>query len=187
MSTCPKRSGDSEMAEGQASPKAEALGKDLHLGLQLCRANTLSLTRLQLALKSGDRRSTLEAIDRLHALDTQISQLVRRLPGHANDDPDMQALSRHVDEQNMAIAFEKLALVSAVSGPNLVSRHPAWNGGRETAEDLPDLPELGQRMPDLPDHLIVADELPYRKWLGILLGLLVFMAIAFAAVFALTG
>ncbi|CDO37923.1 hypothetical protein [Novosphingobium sp. KN65.2] len=187
MSTCPTRSGESELADAQADLKTEALRKDLRLGLQLCRANTLSLTRLQLALKSGDRRSTLEAIDRLHALDTQMGRLVRQVPGHANDDPEMQALARHVDEQNMAIAFEKLALVSAVSGPNLVSRHPAWNGGRETSEDFPDLPDPGERLPDLPDHLIVVDELPYRKWLGVLLGLLVFMAIAFAAVFALTG
>ncbi|WP_138921455.1 hypothetical protein [Novosphingobium pentaromativorans] len=187
MSTCPTRNGENDLSGLEAGREAEVLRKDLHLGLQLCRANTLSLTRLQLALKSGDRRSTLEAIDRLHTLDTQIGRLVRRLPGHANDDPDMQVLSRHVDEQNMAIAFEKLALASAVSGPNLVSRHPSWNGGRESADELPDLPYPDEPMPDLPEHLIVADDLPYRKWLGILFGLLTFMAIAFAAVFALTA
>lgn len=95
--------------------------ESLLLGLQLCRANTMSLTRLQLALRNGDRRCALEAIDRLHALDARIENLVERLPHPANEDTDWMAITRHLEDQKIAIAFEKLALASEISGPDMVS------------------------------------------------------------------
>lgn len=93
----------------------------LLLGLQLCRANTMSLTRLQLALRNGNRHCALEAIDRLHALDTKIENLVERLPPPANERQEWNAITRHLEDQKIAIAFEKLALASEISGPGMVS------------------------------------------------------------------
>lgn len=101
-------------------------GDDLLLGLQLCRANTMSLTRLQLALRSGDRRGALDSIDRLHALDAQLEDLVQRFPRSANENGELQAIEKHLDEQKIAIAFQKLALASGVSGPDLISETPSW-------------------------------------------------------------
>ena len=102
-------------------PHGSESQNDLLLGLQLCRANTMSLTRLQLALRSGNRRCALEAIDRLHALDARIEHLIERLPSPANEDADWQAIARHLEDQKIAIAFEKLALASEISGPDMIS------------------------------------------------------------------
>ncbi len=96
---------------------------DHALGLQLCRAGILSMTRLQLALERGDRRRAMEAIDRLHTFDSEVEQLVDRLSGPATD-ARMKAIARHLSEEKMELAFEKLALASGVSGPGLVSRTP---------------------------------------------------------------
>lgn len=105
-----------ETTHGDNAPR-----DDLLLGLQLCRANTMSLTRLQLALRTGNRRCALEAIDRLHALDARIERLVERIPTPANETSDWQAISKHLEDQKIAIAFEKLALASEIRGPDMVS------------------------------------------------------------------
>lgn len=94
---------------------------DHALGLQLCRAGILSMTRLQLALERGDRHRAMEAIDRLHAFDGEVEQLVDRLSGPASG-ARMKAIARHLSEEKMELAFEKLALASGISGPGLVSR-----------------------------------------------------------------
>lgn len=108
-------------------------------GLQLTRASTIALTRLQLALAGGDRRQTLAAIDRLHVLDGEIEHLVEGLPpppgsGSAASiggipvdreqlgDDRLVSLNEHLKDQKLALAFEKLALASGISGPDLVSR-----------------------------------------------------------------
>lgn len=110
-------------------------------GLQLTRASTIALTRLQLALAGGDRRQTMAAIDRLHILDGEIEHLVEGLPSpesetaapndgipvnHEESGDDLLAsLSEHLKDQKLALAFEKLALASGISGPDLVSAdHP---------------------------------------------------------------
>ncbi|GGC14174.1 hypothetical protein GCM10011494_36250 [Novosphingobium endophyticum] len=105
----------------------------LLLGLQLCRANTMSLTRLQLALRTGNRHCALEAIDRLHALDAKIEHLVERLPPPANERHEWNAIARHLEDQKIAIAFEKLALASEISGPGMVSS--THNGYDYVGED----------------------------------------------------
>lgn len=119
-------------------------------GLQLTRASTIALTRLQLALAGGDRRQTMAAIDRLHILDGEIEHLVEGLPPSSeseaaasgdgiavnreeSDDDLLASLSEHLKDQKLALAFEKLALASGISGPDLVSEdHPlaAENDGR---------------------------------------------------------
>ena len=64
-----------------ASPHGgAATAADLALGLQLCRAGLLSLTRLQLAVERGDRPRVMEAVDDLHALDVSIGRTVDALP-----------------------------------------------------------------------------------------------------------
>lgn len=113
-------------------PRLTGLAREVGRGLQLSRSTALSLTRLQLAIHSGDRRQALAALDRLHTLDAELEHLVAGLPGAARDDaPDAEpetaldaALIRHLEEQKLALAFEKLALVSEISGPDLVSDLP---------------------------------------------------------------
>lgn len=115
-------------------------------GLQLTRASTIALTRLQLALAGGDRRQTMAAIDRLHILDGEIEHLVAGLPwspesgaaasgeGFPVDreepgDDLLASLGEHLKDQKLALAFEKLALASGISGPDLVSSdHPLATG-----------------------------------------------------------
>ncbi len=94
---------------------------DYALGLQFCRVGLLSLTRLQLALERGDRSRAMEAIDDLHALDTEVAHLVGTLPV-SSDDPRQGRVARILNEGKMAVAFEKLALASGISGPDLSSR-----------------------------------------------------------------
>lgn len=123
------------------------LGRKVAEGLQLTRASTIALTRLQLALAGGDRRQAMAAIDRLHVLDGEIEHLVECLPsspdhqasqdgepsaddassadGAEPEDDLMASLGKHLNDQKLALAFEKLALASGISGPDLISpAHP---------------------------------------------------------------
>lgn len=94
---------------------------DQALGLQFCRIGLLSLTRLQLALERGDRLRAMEAIDDLHALDAEVERLVGALPVSPGD-ARQGRVARILKEGKMAVAFEKLALASGISGPDLASR-----------------------------------------------------------------
>lgn len=96
------------------------------LGLQHYRVGLLSLTRLQLALERGDRPRAMGAIDELHALDVEIERLVGTFPV-SSDDPRQRQVARILKEGKMAVAFEKLALASGISGPHLSSQ-PAVPG-----------------------------------------------------------
>jgi hypothetical protein len=148
---------------------------DLFLGLQFCRANALSLTRLQLALKSGDRQCALEAMDRLHALDAEIERLVQRLPSPENDDPEREVIDRHLSDQKLAIAFEKLALVSEISGPNMVSPPTALPPGE-------DPPPASLAWPIVPEPEPARwSAVPVRAALGFLLALMTMAAMAAVA------
>jgi hypothetical protein len=114
----------------------------------------MALTRLQLALQSGDRQATMAAMDRLHSLDAEMERLVDRLPERPGEDTEWSAISRHVSDQKLAIAFEKLALASEISGPDLVSRGAVPTIERSAANDadgaLADPPPL-RDWPILPD------------------------------------
>lgn len=169
MGTCPTERDDDD-----------ALRQDVRLGLQICRANSLSLTRLQLALKNGDRQCVLEAIDRLHDLDSRIGRLLKRLPAFANDDPEVQAICKHIDEQSIAVAFEKLALVSTVSGPDMVTERRVWSESLHT--DFPTESDARQL-----DGRTAGRSIPYQKALSFVLALLAFTALACMTVFALVG
>lgn len=116
-----------------ATPRPRGTGAPgvgaLRLGLQLSRANAMALTRLQLALCTGERRQALEAIDRLHTLDAKLERVVAQLDDapaedQGVDDQDWAALSTHLADQKLALAFEKLALASGITGPDLTSPSP---------------------------------------------------------------
>ena len=112
---------------------------DQALGLQFCRIGLLSLTRLQLALERGDRSRAMEAIDDLHALDAEVERLVGALPV-SPDDARQGRVARILKEGKMAVAFEKLALASGISGPDLSSRAAVPN---RTAHARPETEPAG--------------------------------------------
>lgn len=177
MTTCSAERQDHESSREPPAPDGTALRRDVYLGLQMCRANSLSLMRLQLALRKGDRHCVLEAIDRLHDLDTHIGRLLQRLPISANDDPETQAICKYIDEQSMAVAFERLALVSQISGPDMLSPTPHWGG--------PDRMGTSKEAPtDQPDAPIATRPEFSAKVLGLVLTLLTFTALVGAILFA---
>jgi hypothetical protein len=117
-------------AEGARGQPPRALSNaelctELLREVQLSRAQAMALTRLHFALAGGNRRTAMEAMDRLHALDAEAERLASRLPGPPAGDEELAAVSRHLVDQKLAIAFEKLALASSISGPGMVSRAAA--------------------------------------------------------------
>jgi len=116
---------------------------DAALGLQLCRASIMSLIRLQLAFERRDRMGAMEAIDRLHALDTEVERIMADLPG-GEDDPRRHVVNRILREEKMAVAFEKLALASGADGPALASPPPFLGQRHNLPGEVGDLdPEDG--------------------------------------------
>lgn len=120
-----------EAPEAEAAAPAIPLDPVSHLAaelsrtLQLSRAGALGLTRLQLAIKCGDRHAAMAAMDRLHAVDAEMERIVERLPQPDTGNPahaEWQAIARHLADQKLSLAFEKLAMVSEISGPDMVSR-----------------------------------------------------------------
>lgn len=136
-----------------SSPDSETILRQMHLGMQLFRANSLSLTHLQFALRHGDRRSVLESVDRLHELDCRIGRLLGELPEPGGDDPEFAEISRQIEQQRVAVSFEKLALVSQVRGPDMVTlSHPVDGAPPDDpapapASDHAPLPATGRRLP----------------------------------------
>lgn len=124
-------------------------------GLQLSRASTMALMRLQLAIRAGERLQAMEAMDRLDTLDAELERIISRLPSPANDDPAWQALAKHLDDQKLALAFEKLALASGIIGPDLVSIEHAWPDAPAGQQDAAAADAEEDRAPgensDLPD------------------------------------
>jgi hypothetical protein len=116
-------------------PEASNAGA-LGLGLQLTRASTIALTRLQIAVCKGERRQALEAIDRLHVLDRQLEQLVAGLDDVSAEDRDWRELSAYVADQKLALAFDKLVLASGISGPDMASPAGQSPGPGDGAAEL---------------------------------------------------
>ena len=144
--------GEEDAAPRAAGPQEESrpTAADQALGLQFCRAGLLSLTRLQLALERGDRAQAMAAIDHLHALDLEMERAVEALALPA---PVAwpEAIGGHLKEEKMAIAFEKLALASGISGPKLTGRSSTAPGVdapplREGASALGEWPPPEPRM-----------------------------------------
>ena len=88
--------------------------------LQLTRASTMALTRLQLALTRSDKHQARVAMDCLLDIDAELESFVADLSiPQELDDADWQSISEHLKALKTAIAFEKLALAGEISGPAL--------------------------------------------------------------------
>jgi len=144
------------------SPAAlDATLRHVMQGLQLSRASTLALMRMQLAVRSGERLQAMEAMDRLDTLDTELEKLIALLPAPDSNDPGWLAVNKHIDDQKLALAFEKLALASGIVGPGMVSiedalpaqaempDQPADPATWEPTEPVPEMPELAALRPTL--------------------------------------
>jgi len=96
------------------------------LGCYFVRASGLAQARLQLAVLSGNRHRALEQIDRLVTIDRQLEQVAegRELA------EDTDRLEAELEEQRLAVATEKLALVSGIDLPRL---EPAFGAGMASA------------------------------------------------------
>jgi len=165
------------------TPASEAgVGSEVTHGLQLARASTIALTRLQLALAGGDSRQAMEAIDCLHALDGEFEHLVGRLPANpaetgqnALKDP-ATLLRKHITDQKLALAFEKLAFASGIVGPDLVSPGARPTPGTpQTQVDTPPLVDW-HSYPEVRSTIL--DRFPAHVWA--LLAVLSVIALAFA-------
>ncbi|HUH77906.1 MAG TPA: hypothetical protein VLZ53_11120 [Devosia sp.] len=147
--------------------------RQISKGLQLSRASTMALMRLQLAIRSGDRQQAMEAMDRLNTLDEELERVITHLPAATNADPEWQAIAKHLDDQKLTLAFEKLALASGIVGPDLVSIENAWSpspdGLGQTAgpDELWEPSDLPPDMPDLSALRPAAEELEPHEPLGI--------------------
>ena len=172
-------------------PDPAALAADLARSLQLSHANALALTRLQLAIRSNDRRAAMTALDRLHTLDAEMGRVADHLPAPGADEParpEWDAMARHLYDQKLALSFEKLAMASEVSGPDLVSArqpqhfHPPARSKEcptsQTPIEQDDLPPLAEcpRVQAPP-----VERQAMRIWmLGLLAALLAMVAVAAA-------
>jgi hypothetical protein len=78
---------------GVPAADLRAVLNEMAHGLQLSRASTMALMRLQLALRSGDRTQALEAVDRLDTLDAELESVVARLAPSEDGDETLQAIA----------------------------------------------------------------------------------------------
>jgi hypothetical protein len=100
----------------------------LQAGLELARASQLTMLRLQLALHKSNRRTAMQALDRLLDIDAEMEDLSATLDGGAAYLPSGTALSGFIELQKTAIAAEKHILTGgdwrndtgsiAISAPN---------------------------------------------------------------------
>jgi hypothetical protein len=173
-----------------------ALNEVTH-GLQLSRASTLSLMRLQLAMRSGDRAQALEAVDRLDTLDAELERIVARLSPPDDGDETLHAIAKHLEAQKLALAFEKLALASGIVGPDLVSIEHAWPHREpapgpeqwEPSGELPAMPDLSALRPPQDEYEFEPQRrrgIPPLVW-GLVLMLLLAAAIAGALMLGLVN
>lgn len=99
-----------------------AFGKSL----QLTRASTMALTRLQLALTRADKHQARVAMDCLLDIDAELEGFVADLSiPQGLEDPEWQSISEHLKTLKTAIAFEKLVLAGEMTGPALTSETQA--------------------------------------------------------------
>lgn len=186
----PPHQGAAPYSSYSPPPAPDALAElrmEVAHGLQLSRASTLALMRLQLAIQGGERAQALEAVDRLDTLDAELEGVVLRLSPPGDNDEVLQAIARHLESQKLALAFEKLALASGIVGPDLVSIEHAWPARDQAAPPPAETgdPDQVREMPDLSELWTVMDQfepeqprgISPKVW-GLIATLLVAMAIA---------
>jgi hypothetical protein len=127
----------------------------LGIGLQLVRASNLTMTRLQLALQSGDRRRAMMAMDGLMDIDAEIEGFVSDLAPAPGEDAHWQALAGYLENQKAAIAVEKHALTGMAQRPDLPRL------------DMPVIPETADSLTPPQDEMPQTDAVAgrTRMWL----------------------
>lgn len=107
---------------GRPHPPPGVSPVDFGKSLQLTRASTMALTRLQLALTRADKHQARVAMDCLLDIDAELEGFVSDLAmPQGLDDPDWQSISEHLKALKTAIAFEKLVLAGEIAGPDLTA------------------------------------------------------------------
>jgi hypothetical protein len=120
----------------QAGPSVSSVA--FRKSLQLTRASTMALTRLQLALTRSDKHQARVAMDCLLDIDAELEGCVADiLIPQELDDADWQSISEHLKALKTAIASEKLALAGEMSGPAFTP--PPANGYPEMEVEEPPL------------------------------------------------
>ena len=147
---------------GSIDPKVVDGMQALRTGLKLARASQLTMLRLQLALYNSNRRTAMQALDNLLAVDAEMEGLTARLdnfPPHQGDD---SALPGFIKLQRAAIAAEKHVLTGgdgrsdAKAIANAAAVH--WAG----EADLPAQPLLSA------DEVEGDDRAGNRHWMHVL-------------------
>jgi hypothetical protein len=95
---------------GSIDPKVIDGMQALRTGLELARASQLTTLRLQLALHKSNRRTAMQALDKLLDIDAEIADLAATLTGVPMHLADNVALSGFIGLQKAAIAAEKHVL-----------------------------------------------------------------------------
>lgn len=129
---------------------------DLVDGLQLVRASTLKLARLQLALERRDRRVALEAVDDLVRYDQSLEQHLSGL----RDPHEHSVMDLAVAVERAALNREKLTLAAEIisngsEGPEVDSRPP-----EPQPEPAVPLPVVGDVVTESP----VEEAFPAEEW-----------------------
>ncbi|MFT3965406.1 MAG: hypothetical protein QM690_05945 [Sphingobium sp.] len=153
-----------------AAQEDETRERDVRLGmgLQLMRASNLTMTRLHLALQSGDRRLAMMAMDGLMDIDAEMEGFVADLAGVPDNDAHWQALSGYLAHQKAAIAAEKHVLIGVVGRPP--------PDASAVLEEFPAVPP--SREPSAGEAAQEWEEEQSRRWPPGLLAMLLLCALA---------
>jgi hypothetical protein len=146
----------------------------------LLRASNMNVIRLQLAMERSDRRTAMEALDGLVALDREIGGFIGEPP-----DPELSAMARRLDGQKTVIASEKLIFAAGKRGPTIAP------GSKVAAPATPAEIEPGPEIAAYadPNAGFYADEeaAPRRLWWTLGVALLLIVVIGMAAALYLSS
>lgn len=147
---------------------------DLARGLMLLRASNMNVIRLQLAMERSDRRTAMEALDGLVALDREIGGFIGEPP-----DPELSAMARRLDGQKTVIASEKLIFAAGKRGPTIApgSRVPSPPA---PAEVEPGPEEIAAYAAPYIEEYPNEEAAPRRAWRVLGLAVLLIVAIGMA-------
>lgn len=147
---------------------------DLARGLMLLRASNMNVIRLQLAMERSDRRTAMEALDGLVALDREIGGFIGEPP-----DPELSAMARRLDGQKTVIASEKLIFAAGKRGPTIApgNRVPP---PAAPAEVEPGPEEIAAYAAPYVDEYPDEEAAPRRAWRVLGLAALLIVAIGMA-------
>ncbi|MGS1018317.1 hypothetical protein [Allosphingosinicella humi] len=156
---------------------------DLARGLMLLRASNMNVIRLQLAMERSDRRTAMEALDDLVALDREIGGFIGEPP-----DPELSEMARHLDSQKTVIASEKLVFAAGKRGP-IIAPGSQVPPPATPAEIEPGPEEIAAYADPMAGLYADEEAVPRRTWriLGILFLTFVALGLAAALYLAITN